>query len=272
MPPCEHRASLGNLTGRLFGFASRENPPRFVFIEPFPGRVPGVRNRFSFRSLARTDSIYFFPFPTPGLRALRYFAGALIAAMALAAGGVVLAQSGQDGQDETIFNRFAESRRRPKFRQILLEIPVALRPQTQPDAEILKNQGLNIVDSLRPQHRFFISRSIGLARMEWAPKPAEVERVKVKTLDISTIFNFNLKGPLLLHMGFGLGFMDGLVIFSDERNFETRLEFFIPLQVGISLALGEAFQVGVKFVHYNFFRTDPVISLGRALIGFGFNF
>ena len=272
MPPCEHRAPLSNLTGRPFGFPSRENPPRSVFTEPFPGRAPGVRNRGPFRSTARTNPIFSSPFQISWLRALRYFAVALIAAMALAGGGVVLAQGSQDAQDENIFNRFAESRQRPKFRQILLEIPVALRPQTQPDAEILKNQGLNIVDSLRPQHRFFISRSIGLARMEWAPKLAEVERIKVKTFDISTIFNFNLQGPLLLHMGFGFGFMDGLVIFSDERKFETRLEFFIPLQVGISLALGEAFQVGVKFIHYNFFRTDPVISLGRALIGFGFNF
>ena len=269
MPPCEQRGSLSNLGGRLFGFHSGENPPGLVFFETVSGRAPEIRNRFSFRPLAGTDSIFSFPFSTVFLRALLYFAGALIAAIALAEGGVVIAQ---DGQDETIFRRFAETRQRPKFRQILLEIPVALRPQTQPDAEILRNQGLTFVDSLRPQHRFFISRSIGLGRMEWAPKAASVERIKVKTLDISTILNFNLRNPLLLHMGFGFGIMDGLVIFTDERNFETRLEIFIPFQVGVSLALGEAFQVGIKFVHSNFFRTDPVISVGRTLIGFGFNF
>ena len=207
-----------------------------------------------------------FSLQPPSLWALRYFAGALIAAIALVDGGIALAQ------DDSIFRRFAETRKRPKFQQILLEIPVALRPQTQPDSEILKNQGLNYVNSLRPQHRFFISRSIGLARMEWAPKAAAVVRVKVKTLDISTILNFNLQSTFILHLGFGFGIMDGLVVFSDERNFETRLELFIPLQVGISLALGEAYQVGVKFVQSTFFRTDPVVSVARTLIGFGFNF
>ena len=184
-----------------------------------------------------------------------------------------LAQQEQGNPDTPpIFRRFALTREKPRFWQALFEFPVALRPQGQPDAEIEKNLGLNYVISFRPNNRFYFSRSLGFTRMEWVPKDSAQRRVKVKTFDTTLILNRLFKSTFVLSFGLGLGVMDGLITFKDERNFQPRLEPFFPIQLGLAVRLGESFQVGLKFSHFLFFRSDPIISNSRLLLGLGFNY
>jgi hypothetical protein len=195
---------------------------------------------------------------------------AAFAGLALVATAPSLADA-QPEEEKPIFRRFALTRERPKFWQALFELPVQLRPQGQPDAEIERNLGLNYVTSFRPNNRIYFSRSLGFTRMEWLPKNSSQRRVKVKTFDITLILNNLLKSSLVTSFGIGLGIMDGLITFNDERNFSTRLEPFIPLQVGVGLRLGRT-QVGLKVSQFSFIRSNPIISNTRILLGVGFNY
>ncbi len=174
--------------------------------------------------------------------------------------------------NDSIFQRFSMSREKPKGWQALLEVPVLLRPQTQADAEIKKNLGFNYVSAFRPGNRLYFSRGLGFARMEWEPRQSDVKTVKVKTFTATLALNHLFRSTLVTSYGVGLGVMDGLITFNDDRNFSARLEPFVPLQIGLALRLGRTFQLGLKFVHFGFLRTNPVISNSRILLGLGVNY
>lgn len=198
----------------------------------------------------------------------------LLAALAFSIAGTALGSraAAQEPESDPIFRRFEISRKRPKFWQVLLEIPVLLRPQGQSDAEIEKNLGFNYVTSFRPNSRVYFSRSLGLAKMEWLPRETGVRQVKVRTIDTTLILNHLFKSTLVTSYGLGIGAMDGIITFNDGRKFETRLEPFIPLQFGLGLRLGKTVQLGLKFSQFYFFRTNPIISNSRLLLGLGFNY
>lgn len=176
------------------------------------------------------------------------------------------------GQEtDTVFRRFDSGLQVAKIWQRSIEVPVYLRPQTDPDSEIVSNTGLNYVVSYRPENRIYFSRSFGYAKMEWEPKDGDVNSVRVIQFDITEIVNFTLFHTVVVNFGLGLGFMDGLTIMRDGR-YQTRLEPFIPIQMGLALPLGGTFVMSVKGVQSSYFWPGPVVSAFRGLVGFGYNY
>ena len=175
-------------------------------------------------------------------------------------------------EESSIFQRFALRRDPPKFFQTMIEVPVSLRPQTDPEAETTYNLGFNWVSGFRPLNRFYMTRSFGLAAMEWQPTDSAVEKVKVKTVDLSFQLNHRSTEWMVTTFGLGIGMMDGLIYFNDERVFDPRLEPFIPVHFGMALRMGETWQVGLKYSQFSFFRSRPLISLGRIMLGIGYNY
>lgn len=202
-------------------------------------------------------------------RSLRLPALLLLLAIGATASGTPAAA--EDAEQKPIFRRFALTRDKPDFWQALFEVPLYLRPQGNADARIERNLGFNYVTSYRPGNRIYFSRSIGVTRMEWHPVDSTVEKVAVKTFDVTLILNHLYRSTLVTSFGLGLGVMDGLVTFNDERDYSTRLEPFIPIQFGMGVRLGGV-QVGLKVSQFSFFRSNPVISNTRVLLGVGFNY
>lgn len=181
-------------------------------------------------------------------------------------------QAQEVSEDEPIFRRFQLSRKVRKSWQAVFEIPVALRPQSDDNAEIIKNFGFNYVSSFRPNNRWYLSRSLGISKMEWISSDPNVRRVKVRTFDMTFLVNRVFDGLLVTSFGAGLGLMDGLVEFAEPGGFSERLEPFIPIQFGLAVRLGDTFQLGLKVSHFPFFRQEPVIATTRVLIGVGFSY
>ena len=175
-------------------------------------------------------------------------------------------------EEPSIFQRFALRRDPPKFFQTVIDLPILLRPQTDPKAEILKNAGINWMSSFRPNDPIYSSQSLGIAILEWLPTDPSIAKVKVKTVEASILVNHRSATWLVTTFGFGLGLMDGLIYFNDERVFDPRLEPFIPFQIGWAARLGDSFQLGVKYQQFTFFRSQPVISLGRVLVSLGYSY
>lgn len=173
---------------------------------------------------------------------------------------------------ESIFQRFALSRKVPKIGQRLFEFPVALHPQTDSNAEINKNLGFNYISSGRPDNRWYLSSSLGFSKMEWVPSDPNIDLVKVRTFDWSFLVNRLSAGWLVTTFGLGIGLMDGLVKHAEPGRFSERLEPFIPVHFGLAARLGNTVQVGLKVVHFPFFRQNPVIGTTRLLVGLGFSY
>ncbi len=192
--------------------------------------------------------------------------------LSLLVAGLPSAGSAQEEENDPIFRRFEMSRKRPRNWQAFFEIPAYLRPQGERDAEIEENLGLNYVTSFRPNRRVYFSRSVAVTRMEWFPQDSAVRRVRVKTLDVSMLLNNLFGSTLVTSYGLGVGIMDGVINFNDDRIFDTRLEPFFPLQFGLSVRLGGDVQLGLKYSQFFFFRGDPIISNSRLLLGLGFNY
>ena len=173
---------------------------------------------------------------------------------------------------ESIFQRFALSRKPPKTEQKVFEFPVGIRPQSDEDAEINKNLGFNYISSGRPGGRWYLSSSLGFSKIEWEPTDPSVDLVKLRTFDWSFLVNRLSGGWLVTSFGLGFGIMDGLVKYAEPGNFSERLEPFIPIHFGLAARLGDTLQVGLKLVHFPFFRSNPVIATTRLLAGIGFSY
>ena len=181
--------------------------------------------------------------------------------------------SAQDTESqESIFQRFALSRKVPKIGQRLFEFPVALHPQTDSNAEIKKNLGFNYISSGRPDSRWYLSSSLGFSKMEWMPSDPNIDLVKVRTFDWSFLVNRLSAGWMVTTFGLGIGVMDGLVNYAEPGKFSERLELFIPVHFGLAARLGATVQVGLKVVHFPFFRQNPVIGTTRLLVGLGYSY
>lgn len=198
-------------------------------------------------------------------------AGRTLALAALAVLASLGATARAQDSGGTIFDHFRTREVRPPDWQIMPEYPVYLRPQTMPDAEVVKNTGVNLIVSFRPRNRIYFSRGYHFAQMAWKPEDSNIKRVEVNTFDINEYLNFSLERVSVIAVGLGLGVMDGLVEFHD-RKFITRLEPFVPVQFGLGLYPADDVMVGLKFSHYFFLGPGPVLSVSRGLLGIGFNF
>ncbi len=153
----------------------------------------------------------------------------------------------------------------------MFEVPVALRPQTDSQAEIKENVGINYVLSILPRNRIFGSLGFNLGRMEWIPSAPEIASADVKQFDVTQNFNFWIQRVLIIHFGIGLGLLDSLVVFAN-RDIEHNVVPYIPLQVGLAVPLGQTMILGIRIVTTPFFGDGPVVGTTRLLAGAGFTF
>ncbi len=172
-------------------------------------------------------------------------------------------------QDRSIFRRFSEEPKTPGFRMGIFEIPVYLRPQTNPNAEIVENIGINYVRSFFPGSLIFTSLGFNFARMEWRPENPAIESEEVKQFDITLTYNAWIKRSMIVSMGAGLGLMDGLVINSDG-SFNHSLVPYIPLQLGWILPIGSDLRISLRWAHTPYLGSGPVLGNSRILAGVGF--
>ena len=199
-------------------------------------------------------------------------AAMLVAAMLLLGMLLPPAVHAQFGEGDSIFRRFDSERIQAPTWQAVFEVPVAVRPSTMPDAEIVANLGLNYTLSLRPENRLFVSRSYHFGRMEWQPVEADLRNIQVIEFGVSEFLNFRLGNSAFLGLGLGLGVMDGTIVYHDERNFDTRLEPFIPLHFVVGMDLGSRFVASLKVSQSSYFGPGPVLSVLRTLVGVGWKY
>jgi len=193
-------------------------------------------------------------------------------AACLAAGLLALATTALAQEDNRpIFNRFNYDRAAPEAWQVLGEVPVYLRPQVDPDAEILQNRGINLVVSFRPRNRVYFSRSYGFGQMQWDPTGDRIDKVQLTTMEVSEIINASIKREAILSFGLGLGLMSGLIRF-DGDNVRSRLEPYFPLQFGVGFYPSGPVMLELKIWHAFFLGPGPVVSATRGLIGVGYSF
>ena len=179
-------------------------------------------------------------------------------------------QGPASGAEGPIFQRFAAGRDASKTWQTMFEVPVALIPQTEPDAHIVANEGLNWVTAYQPLNRIYFGRSIGYARMVWQPG-GRLDTTELVQWDWTEIVNIAVEPWWIVSIGAGVGFMDGL-IFYKSGSFKHRLEVFLPVQVGTGLRLGKTWFAGAKLLQSSYFGPGPVASAARVLVGVGYNY
>ena len=195
----------------------------------------------------------------------------LPAALALALALLVPVAAYGQGPEDSMFQRFALARNPPRNFQFLLEYPVLLRPNNNPDADMVENTGLSYVVSYGPHNRIYVSRGYQFARMEWKPKEPNIAKEQVIEFGVSDYVNFRVRNWLVFTMGMGLAVMDGTIIFRDG-DFQNRLEPFIPLHVALIFPVTSRMALSVKLSQSAFFGPGPGLSVTRLLAGLGFNY
>lgn len=170
-----------------------------------------------------------------------------------------------------MFDRFASNQAAPEVWQVMPEVPVYLRPSHEPEADILRNIGANIVISFRPRNRVYFARSYGFAQMDWEPQDGSVEKVQLTTLEVSEILNVSIKRVAIWNLGLGIGLMSGLIRFEDG-GIRSRYEPYLPIQTGFAFYPYGPVMLEAKLWHGFFAGPGPVVSATRALIGIGYNF
>lgn len=196
--------------------------------------------------------------------------------MLLAAGFVAMvlgpwSAQAQTGTDQPIFQRFRTEMELPHTRQLLIELPVGVQPQTHRDADIVENAGLNINFATRPLSRIYVSQGFNFTKLEWQPAEPDLRTVRVLAFDVTQQLNVSIRRVFVFGVGVGLGLMDGVVI-KPGNDFQTRLEPYIPLHIFFGLPLGSGGIVGVKAAQSSFVGPGPVLSALRVLVGLGFNY
>jgi hypothetical protein len=175
------------------------------------------------------------------------------------------------GQGPSIFTRFAADNAAPEVWQVMPEVPFYLRPQLDPDAEVIQNRGLDLVVSFRPRNRVYFSRSYGFGQMAWEPTDESIEKVQLTTMEVSEILNASIKRSAILSFGIGLGLMSGLIRYEDD-HFISRLEPYLPLQFGVGFYPAGPLMLELKLWHAFFLGPGPVVSATRGLFGVGYSF
>lgn len=173
--------------------------------------------------------------------------------------------------EQPIFNRFAGTPDTGHRRQRLFEVPVALRPQTNADADIDHSLGLGYYVAAWPLSDVYVSLGMNYYQAQWAPVSGDLSKVNVKQFDLSQQLNFRLWDSLVLSLGLGVGVMDALVEF-DDGDYEHRQAFYVPVQMGFIVPLGDTYVVSLRAVQSPFVGNGPVISHARAMLGFGYNY
>jgi hypothetical protein len=170
--------------------------------------------------------------------------------------------------DEPIFRRFTTPPTRSERRLRIFEVPVALRPQTDPRAEVQEDLGIGYTMATQPFNRLFVSAGFDFARLTWQPSDPAILRAQVRQLDVHQNLNAWLWRRLIVGVGFGLGVLDGLVLNADG-TFEHNLVPYVPVRVGVGILLGDKVYVGLRAVATPFFGEGHEIGHSRLLLGLG---
>jgi hypothetical protein len=194
--------------------------------------------------------------------------------LCLLALGVVAVPPGASAQlksDEPIFRRFNAPPSRSESRMRMFEFPLALRPQTDPDAEVHENKGIGYLVAVQPFNRVFASVGFNFARLSWKPTDPTINRVEVKQLDVFQSVNFTIGRRFVIDFGLGIGVLDGLVTKGDG-TFEHNLVPYIPLRLGLSLILWNKVFVALRGVGTPFFGEGHEVGHSRLLLGLGWSY
>lgn len=175
---------------------------------------------------------------------------------------------GPGSNDEPIFKRFSTAPKRQETRLRIFELPVGLRPQTDPQAERIDNLGLGYEVGIRPFDRVFVSLGFNWGRMAWAPTGPIAERAEVKQIDVSQSLNFWVGRLMVISVGFGVGLMDGLVV-NRDGSFEHSVVPYIPARFGVGALLGDTVWVGLRLASTPFFAQGHAVGQSRLLLGLG---
>lgn len=187
-------------------------------------------------------------------------------------GGVAPAVGGDAADPGGMFNRFSGKDSLRDNWQIELDVPVALRPQVEPGATVVENTGFQYVLSHRPQDRVYISNAFEAARVSWAPRDPNIEKIQLVQFQVSQLINLWAWRVAVVRIGLGVGFMDGLIRYNDHRDFQTRLEPYIPIQFGLGFHPVGHWTISFKGSWSLFYGPGPVISHTRGLVGLGYGY
>ena len=170
----------------------------------------------------------------------------------------------------SIFNRFTEGLTPRASSLDILEIPVLLRPQGDPNALASRNSGLSYVTGSFPRKSLYLTWATTVAQQDWEPSNPAFRSVSVRQIDLTLNLNAHLARRLVLGVGLGPGLMDGLVIHSDG-NFTHRLEPYLAGRLGLTAFAGENLVFSATVSASPFWGGRPLISHSRLLIGLGWS-
>ena len=204
------------------------------------------------------------------------YGNAMTAGLAAMLLGVVLwvspgAALAQQGEDPNIFRRFEDQNVTAASKQVLFEVPTKVRPQTDPEAEVLENAGLAYVFSEYPGQRSFGSLGLSMVKSRWVPTDPAYSSSEVHQLDAFASFNFRTLSFVYLNWGFGLGLLDGLVIAADRRVHHSMVPYF-SLHMGTIVHLTSSITLSYRAVATPFVGSGPSVGNGRGWVGLGFNY
>lgn len=188
----------------------------------------------------------------------------VLAVAALAAPAAAWAQ----GDNAPIFRRFSSPMARSETRMRMLEVPVLLRPQGDPQAKVMQDQGIGYTIAAFPFNRVFSSVGIHFARLRWAPSDPRFASVEVKTLGVHQDVNFWLWHRFVFSFGLGLGIMDSLAM-DTSGGFEHNLLPYIPVRFGLDVDLGDTVFLGARLAFTPFFASGFEAGHGRVLVSLG---
>ena len=175
------------------------------------------------------------------------------------------------GHDGNIFQRYAAGNNLTRSQQILVEVPTALRPQTDPDAEIRENLGVNYVYSEWPAKKSYGSLGFSLARSKWNPSDPNLQVAEISQMDIFASINIRTFSWLYINWGFGLGLLDGIVTRTDG-TFSHALVPYIPFHLGAVAPVTSFLSFSYRTVYTPFIGDGPVVGTARTWLGIGYNY
>ena len=176
-----------------------------------------------------------------------------------------------NNHDGSIFRRFVAGENLTRSQQILVEMPTALRPQTDPGAKIKENLGFNYVYSEWPAKQSYGSLGFSLARSTWEPSSPQLEEAEVHQIDLFASINIRTFNWLYINWGFGLGLIDGIVTKTDG-TFTHSVVPYIPFHIGAVSPITSSLVVSYRTVYTPFIGEGPVVGTARTWVGIGYNY
>jgi hypothetical protein len=167
-----------------------------------------------------------------------------------------------------IFRRFSAPPTRAEGRLVLFEVPVALRPQTDPQAHVTQNEGIGIQLASQPFNRVFLSGGLDFSRMTWTPSDPSLSSATVKTFEVDQDLNFWIGHSLVAGVGIGLGALDSLVL-KKSGSFEHAVVPYIPVRLGLFVSLWDKLFVGLRASVTPFFASGVEAGHSHLLLDVG---